>query len=100
MALVNGITKWGALDDVMREPSVGGLKRSRFLWIATLAALDRLIRGWWGSMRDNVASSAGERMYSASPRGIMMSAVMGGGRQVVQLCYICIDSGSENVRTV
>ena len=100
MALVNGITKWGALDDVKREPSVGGLKWSRILWIATLAALDRLIRGWWGSMRDNVASSAGERMYSASPRGIMMSAVMGGGRQVVQLCYICIDSGSENVRTV
>ena len=100
IALVNGITKWGTLDDVMREPSVGGLKQRRILWIATLAALDRLIRGWRGSMRDNVASSAGERMYSASPRGIMVSAVMGGGRRVVQFCYICMTRGSENVRTV
>ena len=100
MALVNGITKWGALDDVMREPSVGGLKRSRILWIATLAALDRLIRGWWGSMRDNVASSAGEIMYSASPRGIMVSAVMGGGRRVVQFCNTCMTRGCENVCTL
>ena len=53
-------------------------------------------------MRDNVASSAGKRMYSASPRGIMVSAVMGGGRRVVQFCYnICVvDASRPEVVTV
>ena len=60
--------------------------------MATLAELDRLIRGWRGSMHDNVASFADKRMYSASPRGIMVSAAMDGGRRVVQH-YVDIANG-------
>ena len=41
-----------------------------------------------GSDHDNVASAEGERMYSGSPRGIMVITVMGGGKRVVQFCYI------------
>lgn len=74
-----GITKRGTLDDVIREPSVGGSKRRSISLRASLAALDSLIRGWPGFIPANVASAAAERIYSASPRAIMISAKNSGG---------------------